>query len=492
MKLNKIGYIFITFFIILNSSNLKAQEATHPEENANASTTHHKVEIAGNMLQYTATAGTIPLTDEKGKTLANIFFIAYTKDGVNDISKRPLLFSFNGGPGAASVWLHLGLLGPRRVFLDDKGFGFPPPYKLVNNEYSILDVADLVFIDPVSTGYSRAVSDIDPKKFHGLIEDMVSVGDFIRLYITRYKRWDSPKFLLGESYGARRAAGLSGHLQNNVGIYLNGIILVSTGKTVMDYVNAGIMEYALYLPYYAATAWYHKKIASDLQDKPLRLVLDEVEAFALNEYALVLLKGNRLSDNEIETIVRKLSRYTGLSPSYIKSAHLRIRHDRFRKELLRGENRTIGTMDSRFTGIDSDAAGELYEFDPASASISGAFKATINSYIQKELEYETDLKYEVSAKVRPWNPAPSLDILKTLRNAMAQNMHLKVMVADGYYDKFYYWAEFSFTQFDFNPELRERITLAYYEAGHMMYINKPSLVKMKNDIAEFILSAFPN
>jgi len=211
MNLKRNGCFLVTFFFILNSANLKAQEAGQPEEKVslrqNASITQHNVEIAGNILQYTATAGTIPLSDENGKTLANVFFVAYTKDGVKDVSQRPLLFSFNGGPGAASVWLHLGLLGPRRVLLDDKGFGLPPPYKLVNNEYSILDVADLVFIDPVSTGYSRAVSDIDPKQFHGFTEDIESVGEFIRLYITRYKRWDSPKFLIGESYGARRACG---------------------------------------------------------------------------------------------------------------------------------------------------------------------------------------------------------------------------------------------------------------------------------------------
>ena len=353
----------------------------------------------------------------------------------------------------------------------------------------MLDVADLVFIDPVSTGYSRAAPGVDPKQFHGYKEDIESVGEFIRLYITRYKRWDSPKFLIGESYGSRRASGLAGYFQTRLGIDLNGIILVSAGSLGRDYVNAGSMEYALYLPHFAATAWYHKKIAPDLQDKPIREVLDEVEAFALKDYAAALLKGNRLSEDEKETIVKSLSRYTGRSPSYIKNTHLRIERDRFRKELLRDENRILGRLDSRFTGIDSDAAGERAEFDPAMASIKGPFTATINSYLSTELRYETDLNYEISANVRPWKPAPSLDLLKTLRNAMAQNPHLKVLVADGYYDKLYFWPAYTFSQFDFSSELRQRVKIAYYEAGHMMYIHKPSLAKMKNDIAEFIQSA---
>lgn len=493
MKLKKLVNILITFLFILSSANLLTQETRYSERKTSsrqdASITHRTVKIGGRTLKYTATAGTIPLKDENGKTLADVFFIAYMKDGVQDVSQRPLLFSFNGGPGSASVWMHLGLLGPRRVLLDDEGFRHQPPYKLVNNEYSVLDVADLVFIDPVSTGYSRAAPGVDPKQFHGYKEDIESVGEFIRLYITRYKRWDSPKFLIGESYGSRRASGLAGYFQTRLGIDLNGIILVSAGSLGRDYVNAGSMEYALYLPHFAATAWYHKKIAPDLQDKPIREVLDEVEAFALKDYAAALLKGNRLSEDEKETIVKSLSRYTGLSPSYIKNTHLRIERDRFRKELLRDENRILGRLDSRFTGIDSDAAGERAEFDPAMASIKGPFTATINSYLSTELRYETDLNYEISANVRPWKPAPSLDLLKTLRNAMAQNPHLKVLVADGYYDKLYFWPAYTFSQFDFSSELRQRVKIAYYEAGHMMYIHKPSLAKMKNDIAEFIQSA---
>ena len=455
------------------------------------STTQHSVEIAGRTLQYTATAATIPLTDQVGKTMAHVFFIAYEKDGVDDPRIRPLLFSFNGGPGAASTLMHMGLLGPRRALLDDDGFQLEPPYQLVNNEYSALDVADLVFIDPVSTGYSRAVPDVDPKQFHGFREDLESVGEFIRLYVTRYKRWDSPKFLIGESYGSRRAAGLSAHLQREHGMDLNGIILVSAGSLGQQYGNFGMLEYALNLPHFAATAWYHKKIASDLQAKPLREVLDEVETFALEDYAIALIKGNRLNQDERDDMVRRLSRYTGLSEDYIAATHLRITRVRFRKQLLRDENRTVGRIDSRYTGIDSDAAGELIEFDPAQANLRGTFAATMNSYLRNALRYEVDLKYEASAKVKPWNPAPDLNLLEALRSAMAQNPNLRVLVADGYYDKLYFWPAFTFSQFDFNPELRERVWIATYEAGHMMYLRKASLAKMKSDIADFILSAVP-
>jgi carboxypeptidase C (cathepsin A) len=480
--------VFIFLFIAI-AGRATDDETTHtayPEENA---VTQHRVEIGGETIAYTATAGTIPLTDEEGKPLAQVFFIGYAKDGVEDVSKRPLLFSFNGGPGSASAWMHIGLLGPQKVRLDEEGRRLPPPYKLVENPHSMIDITDMVFIDPVSTGYSRAMPGVDRKQFHGFREDIDAVGDFIRLYITQHNRWDSPKFLIGESYGSRRAAGLASHLQGRLGIDLNGIILVSAGSMGEQYGNFGMLEYALNLPHFAATAWYHKKIASDLGAKPLHEVLDEVEAFALEDYALALLKGNRLTDDERKDMVRRLSRYTGLSESYIDSAHLRITRRRFRKELLRDENRTVGRLDSRFTGIDSDEAGERTEFDPSMANIRGTFTATINSYVRNELGYETDLDYRISANVRPWNPAPDLNLLEELRSAMAQNPHLQVLVADGIYDKLYFWPTFTFAQFDFNPELRSRVKIAKYESGHMMYIHGPSLVKMKDDMAAFVRSA---
>jgi len=294
-----------------------------------SSQTRHSIRIDGRVVNYTATAGTYVLKEDDGKQLASIFHIAYMKEGVDDYSKRPLLFSFNGGPGTASVWLHMGVLGPRRVVADEEGFALQPPYRIVDNEYSILDVADVVFIDPVATGYSRMAPGEDPHAYHGTMEDIESVAEFIRLWTSRNRRWESPKFLIGESYGTVRASGLAGYLQEEHLMFLNGVILVSTTELDMDI--GSDLNYALILPHYTATAWYHDALTADLQSRPLRDVLDEVEEFALNEYLLALAKGGYLPADEKEVVVQKLSWYTGLSPEYIRHSNLRMDRGRFRK-----------------------------------------------------------------------------------------------------------------------------------------------------------------
>ena len=486
----KIFYVSLVVLLLVAFPNLAAQETPPPQlPEESLSVTKHSIQINGKTLNYTATAGTILLKEDNGKPLANFFFISYTKDGVQDKSRRPLLFSFNGGPGTASVWLHLGALGPRRVLYDDEGFALQPPYRLVDNEYSILDVADLVFIDPVATGYSRMVPGEDPHKFHGVMEDIESVGEFIRVYVTRNKRWESPKFIIGESYGTTRAAGLAGHLQDRHLMFLNGIILVST--TSLGVEGGEDIGYALILPHYTATAWYHKMLSPDLQGKGLREVLDEVEKFALGEYILALVKGNKLSADEKEEIARQLSRYTGLSPDYILKTNLRIERSRFRKELLRDENRTVGRLDSRYQGIDRDSAGERYEYDPAIADWEGTFSGTFNHYIRTELKYETDLSYEIWGDVRPWRRDRFVNVSEMLRRAMTKNKYLKVFVAEGYYDGAtdYFSAQYLFSHLDLNGELKDRIKFGFYESGHMMYIRKASLAKLKSDLAEFIQSA---
>ncbi|MGB5401638.1 MAG: peptidase S10, partial [Thermoanaerobaculia bacterium] len=326
------------------------------------SETSHTVRVSGRSLAYKATAGTLILKDEEGTRKASVFYMAYTLDGISDPGQRPLTFSFNGGPGSSSVWLHLGLLGPRRVLMTDDGHALPPPYELVDNEYSLLDVTDLVFIDPVTTGYSRAVPDEDPQQFHGVEGDVEAVGEFIRLYTSRFERWASPKFLIGESYGTTRAAGLSGYLQGRHGMYLNGIMLVSS---ILNFQTARFdvgndLPYILFLPTYAATAWYHQRLDGDLQ-RDLRSTLDEVEAFALGEYAQALIRGDTLGEHERERIADRLARYTGLSRDYVLQTNLRIRIHRFVKQLRRDERLTVGRLDSRFTGIDRDAAAETYE-----------------------------------------------------------------------------------------------------------------------------------
>jgi carboxypeptidase C (cathepsin A) len=495
----------------------KPAEETKPALKDQLIETKHTLTIGGQEIKYTVTCGTLVLKEEAEKTgdkageaegekaKASVFFIAYTRDdaangGVDDKSKRPITFSFNGGPGSSSVWLHLGVLGPRRVLMDDVGNPLPPPYRLVNNDYSLLDLTDLVFIDPVSTGYSRPVPGEKAKEFHGFKKDIESVGNFIHLYTTRYQRWLSPKFLIGESYGTTRAAGLSGYLQERHSMYLNGIMLVSV---VLDFATLRFepghdLPHILYIPTFAATAWYHQRLAPDLQ-KDLRATIKEAEAFAAGEYAAALHKGVALGDKERTRIVKQLARYTGLSADYIERTNLRIDIHRFVKELLRDERRTVGRLDSRFKGIDRDAAGEVNDYDPSLTNIMGPYAATFYDYVRGELKFESDLPYEIlNFKVNEnWSYAEHegryVKVGDTLRQAMTINPHLKVFVANGYYDLAtpHFATEYTFNHLALDPSLHANLTLRHYEAGHMMYIHLPSLAQMKADLAEFVRGAAP-
>lgn len=469
--------------------------------------TQHTATIGRETIEYTVTCGTIVLKEEseaKGekegeaegeKPKATIFFIAYTRNGVWDLSKRPVTFSFNGGPGSSSVWLHLGALGPRRVEMGDAGALLPPPWRLVNNAESLLDVTDLVFIDPVSTGYSRPVVGEKARQFHGFKKDIESVGDFIRLYASRYQRWASPKFLIGESYGTTRAAGLSGYLQERHGMYLNGLMLVSAILNFQGYEfdPGNDLPYLTHLPTYAATAWYHRQLADDLQNMELEAFLAEVKAFAFGEYNLALMQGAALPADQREQIVQKLARYTGLSADYIERCNLRVEIYRFTKELMRHRRRTVGRLDTRFLGIDRDSAGEHFEHDPSMSAILGPYTATFNHYVRADLKFEKDLPYEIlNFKVWPWSFAEHenryLDVAETLRKAMSVNPFLKVFVANGYYDLAtpFCAAEYTFSHLGLDAELQSNLSMAYYPAGHMMYVHSPSLAKLKLDLATFI------
>lgn len=484
----------------------KKEEELKPEIKDNLVETKHRITLNGETFAYTVTTGTLVLKEESEKDgasegekpKASFFFIAYTRDDMSDPRTRPLTFSFNGGPGSASVWLHLGALGPRRTAMTDIGDLPPPPYQLVDNEYSLLDTSDLVFIDPVGTGYSRAVVGEKDKTFHSFKKDIESVGDFIRLYTTRYGRWLSPKFLIGESYGTTRAAGLSGYLQERHGLYLNGIMLVSSilNFGTADFHIGNDMPHILFLPTFTATAWYHRKLNAELQND-LRATLNQAEQFAANEYATALMKGDTLTAEERAPIVARLAELTGLTPDYIERTNLRIDIFRFIKELLRDQRRTVGRLDSRFQGIERDAAGESIENDPSLSNIIGPYTATFYDYVRRELKFESDLPYEVlSFKVNTqWafseHENKYLNVAETLRKAMSINPHLRVFVANGYYDLAtpYFATTYTFNHLGLDPSLQSNVSMGFYEAGHMMYVHVPSLAQLKEDLVKFMRAA---
>ncbi|MFN8423103.1 MAG: peptidase S10 [Anaerolineae bacterium] len=472
-----------------------ADGAKPPSDEDGHKVTRHTVTIGGAPVAYTARAGTMTLRDDGKEPKATVFFTAYTRDDVADVGSRPITYAFNGGPGSSSVWLHLGLFGPRRIHMPSDATLPPPPYHLIDNEHSILDVSDVVFIDPVSTGYSRAAEGEDAKLFHGVTEDVRWMAEFIRLYATRNGRWGSPTYLAGESYGTTRAAGLAAHLQDRHGLYLCGLMLISS---ILDFATAYFtpgndLPYLLFLPTYAATAHYHRALPDDLQAKPLRTVLDEVEAFALGDYAAALVRGDRLSDAERDDIAGRVARYTGLSADYVRLANLRIRIGRFCKELLRARRTTVGRLDTRYTGHDSDAAGESFEHDPSYAAILGPYTATLNDYVRRELGYESDVPYEIlTDRVHPWKFDTAenrfLNVATSLREAMTKNPHLRVYVANGYHDLAtpYFATEYTFDHLGLEPHLKGNVSMGYFEAGHMMYVHEGALGALKGELAGFV------
>ncbi len=455
-------------------------------------TTEHTVTVDGASIAYVATAGRLTLRDYEGKPKANVFFVSYTKPG-EDPATRPVTFAFNGGPGSSSVWLHVGALGPRRVLVGDEGEAVPPPYRLVDNEATWLDLTDLVFVDPVSTGYSRPVEGEAARQFHGLDEDVAWVGEFVRTYVTRYRRWGSPKFLVGESYGTTRAAALTGHLQDSLGMYLNGVILVSA---VLDFSTIRFDEgndepYWLFLPSYAAIAWHHGRLEPALQQQDLPRVLAEVETWARTEYLVALARGADLPADEAEQVARRLARYTGLSARFVRQANLRVSGGLFQKELLREQGKTVGRFDGRYTGDDRADVGAWPSYDPSYTAVQGAYTAAINDHVRRTLGYESDHPYEIlTGRVHPWSfPASNryVNVGERLRDAMVKNPGLHVLVASGYYDLAtpYFAADHTVSHLGLDPERRARLRQTYYRAGHMMYLRRADLTKLKQDVAGF-------
>lgn len=457
----------------------------------------HVIRVNGQELHYTAVAGTLLLLKDDGKPKASMFYVAYALDGA-DKTKRPVTFAFNGGPGSSSVWLHMGALGPRRVALTPDGQAVPPPYHLIDNQQTALVFTDLVFIDPVTTGFSRHAPGEDPKQFHGLEGDLAEVGEFIRLYTTRYGRWASPKFLAGESYGTTRAAGLSLSLLQNEGMYLNGITLISS---ILNFETARFaigndLPYILFLPTYTTSAWYHKKLSGDLQSGDLRHAAEEARKFAGGAYKDALMKGDKLSDAERKEMVQQVARFTGLPPEYVDQTNVRIPILRFDKELLRSERKTVGRYDSRLEGVDYDAAGEAPEYDPSYAAVQGAFTAAFNEYIRNELNWQTDMPYEIlTAKVQPWSYSEFtnqfVDVAERLRSAMSQNQFLHVLQVNGYYDLAtpFFATEYTFDHLGLDPKLRGNVSMAYCDAGHMMYLKQNCLDELHNRMAQMYQAA---
>ncbi len=468
-----------------------------PQPEEKLSVTHHTATLGGRKLSYTATAGQYLLRTEEGKPRASVFFVAYTLDGVAEGMKRPVTFSFNGGPGAPALWVHLGAFGPKKVRLTDEGMPIAPPGELVDNEYSLLPATDLVFIDPVSTGFSRAVPGEAEKQFHGYKEDIESVGEFIRLWVSRNSRWGSPKFLAGESYGTTRAAGLANYLQSRFGMFLNGVVLISSVLNWQHHqFDAGNdMPYLIFLPSYAAAAWYHKRLPPELSGD-LEKTLAEVEQFTLTDYALALLAGDALAPARRREVAERVARYTGLSVDYVERSNLRIEINRFTKELLRGQARTIGRLDARFLGYDRDSVGEVPDFDPALISVVQGFVTLFNDYVRRELGFESDLPYEyLAARVRPWSFAEFqnqyLNVGEDLRQAMVQNHSLKVLFAAGYYDFAtpYFDAKFTSAHLGLPPEIARNVETVTFESGHMMYIRQADHQKLHQAVVDFLAKA---
>jgi carboxypeptidase C (cathepsin A) len=475
-----------------NAPPAKNDAATIPDATHKPVFTTNTVTIAGQRVTYVAETGMLPILKNDGTTRASVFYVAYTRTGQTNQSPRPVTFCFNGGPGSSSVWLHLGALGPRRVKMNDDGTLPPPPFGLVDNEYSILHASDLVFIDPVATGFSRPEKTEKADTFFGDEADLDSVGEFIRLWTTRHDRWLSPKYLCGESYGVFRAAGLADHLRDRYGMYLNGLILVSG---VLDFAtiwnNPGNdVPYPLYLPAYTAAAQFHKKLPDDLQND-LPKALTEAREFARGEYTSALHLGAALSADERKKIVAELARLTGLKPQVIEDNDLRIDEGVFRKQLLHDEGLILGAYDSRITGRDDDPASPTPDFDPSDAAVLGPFSAAVNSYVRGELKFEDDLPYEIIAGVQPWNYGVHNNYASSggkLSSTMNQNPYMKILVLGGRCDLVcpIDTVHYALDHIALDAAYRTNITYAEFEAGHMMYINLPDLQKMQKDVENFL------
>lgn len=478
----------LTFLLLLISLASFAQDRTLQAESAVVST--NTVTIKGKAVPYKATAGTQPVWDKEGKVIASLFYTYYERTDVTDKSKRPLILSFNGGPGSASVWMHVAYTGPKILNIDSEGYPVQP-YGIKDNPHSILDVADIVFIDPVNTGYSRILNDKTERSvFFGVNADITYLSEWLNTFVTRNNRWLSPKYLIGESYGTTRVSGLALALQNSHWMYLNGVILVS--PTDLGIQRDGVIENALALPYFTATAWFQKKLPADLQQKDLTPVLAEAEAFAVEELIPALSHGGFLEETRKKQIVSKIARYSGLSEEVILQHNLSVPTGFFWKELLRDKGYTVGRLDSRYLGIDGKDAGGSPDYNSELTSWLHSFTPAINYYLREVLKYKTDIKYNMFGSVHPWDNTGDRTG-ENLRLAMAENPFLNVMIQSGYYDgaTTYFDAKYTMWQLDPSGKMKNRLRFEGYRSGHMMYLRSEDLATSNEHIREFIKQSTP-
>jgi carboxypeptidase C (cathepsin A) len=472
------------------AADVKPNPANIPFNPDQSITADHEVTIKGAKVPYKTITGMMPVWDTEGKTQAGVFYTYYERSDVKDRASRPLLISFNGGPGTASLWMELGYTGPRILNIDDEGYPVQP-YGLRDNPYSLLDVADIVYVDPVNTGFSRAVSkDIPTSRFFGVNADIKYLAEWINTFVSRMNRWASPKYLIGESYGTGRVSGLALELQNAHWMFFNGVILVS--PTTLGIERDGPLAAALRIPYFAATAWYHKALSADLQQKDLTAMLPEVEKFTVDELIPAITKGGFLDDAKRKEIAARVAKYIGVSEKVVLQNNLDIAPSLFWKELLRDKGFTVGRLDSRYKGIDRRDGGEQPDFNAELISWEHSFTPAINMYLREELKFKTDLKYYVFGPVNPWDRTGD-KTGENLRQAMAENPYLHVLIQSGYYDGAcdYFNAKYSMWQMDPSGKLKDRLNWEGYRSGHMMYLRRPDLEASNESLRNFIKKTTP-
>ena len=480
---------FLPLFFICLAITANAQKRVIPADTTVI--TKHSTTINGVSINYTAQTGTQPVWGENDHAVATLYYTYYTRDNVKDRENRPLLISFNGGPGSASVWMHVAYTGPKILNIDEEGYPVQP-YGVKENPFSVLDVADIVFVNPVNTGYSRMIPDKDgkmpdKKQFFGINADIKYLAEWISNFVSRNNRWRSPKYIIGESYGGTRVMGLALELQNRQWMYLNGVIMVSPADYLVFSSDVPVAT-ATNMPYYTAAAWYHKMLPEELQSKDLLEILPEAEAFAIDEYMPALAKGGFISEQEKAAVTQKLAYYTGLSEKSITQSNLDISTRFFWKELLRDRSgQNIGRLDSRYLGIDKKETGDAPDYSAELTSWLHSFTPAINYYIREHLNFKTDIKYNMFGPVRPWDRRDN-NVRENLRQAMAQNPYLKVMVQSGYYDgaTTYFAGKYTLAQIDPSGKMKDRMSFKGYRSGHMMYLRYEDLKAANDDLRDFI------